>query len=220
MKYQYLQRLIRLIQSSKEVSLARYQHKNRAKLGVFASIFLAILVMSFNIQAEIAYVYDKGKIWTRSGPSKDFRVKHKVLPGTKLDILSENIETGYTQVKDIKGREFWIKSDYLTRTPTANLLLETALNRLDKDNLRSKQEIQKLKREIDSMKSLKEINLNLQSKISNLNIKLEQVELSNNAFSKRFNREIFFAGGATIVVGIILGFLFGGRSKKRNDGWG
>ena len=219
MKYQCLQRRIRAFQILKEVSLSRYQPKNLLKLGMFTSVFFATLIMSFNIQAEIAYVYDKGKIWTRSGPSKDFRVKHKVLPGTKLDILSENIETGYTQVKDIKGREFWIKSDYLTRTPTASLLLETALNRLDKERAQSKQEIQKLQREISSMKSLKEINLNLQSKISNLNIKLEQVELSNNAFSKRFNREIFFAGGATIVVGIILGFLFGGRSKKRDDGW-
>lgn len=195
------------------------QPMNHLKHSILTSIFISFLVISTNIQAEIAYVYDKGKIWTRSGPSKDFRVKLKVLPGTKLDILAENIETGYTQVKDVKGREFWIKSDYLTRTPTANLLLETALNRLDQERSQSKQEIQKLQREISSMKSLKKINLNLQSKISNLNIKLEQVELSNNAFSKRFNRDIFFAGGATIVVGIILGFLFGGRSKKRNDGW-
>ncbi len=216
MKYQCLQRLMQPLQILTEVS----QSMNQSKLGIFSPIILSMLIMSSNIQAEIAYVYDKGKVWTRSGPSKDFRVKYKVLPGTKLDILSENIETGYTQVKDIKDREFWIKSDYLTRTPTANLLLETALNQLDKERAQSKQEIQQLQREINSMKSLKDINLNLQSKISNLNIKLEQVELSNNAFSKRFNREIFFAGGATIVVGIILGFLFGGRSKKRNDGWG
>ena len=172
-----------------------------------------------NLLAETAYVYDKGKVWTRSGPTKDFRVKYKVLPGTKLDVLSENSDTGYTQVKDIKGREFWIKSDFLSRTPTANLLLESALNNLDKERAQSKREIQKLKREINSMKSLKDINQNLQLKISNLNIKLEQVEQSNSAFSKRFNRDIFFSGGATIVTGIILGLLFGGRSKKRNDGW-
>ncbi len=190
-----------------------------SKINNFIPIFLSLLFFSGYIQAQVAYVYDKGKIWTRSGPSKEFRVKHKVLPGTKLDILSENTDSGYTQVKDIKGREFWIKSNYLTKTPTASLLLENALNRLDKERSQSTQEIQKLQREINAMKPLKEINLNLQSKISNLKIKLEQTELSNNAFSKRFNREIFFAGGATILVGIILGLLFGGRSKKQNDGW-
>ncbi|MFT6732591.1 MAG: SH3 domain protein [Polaribacter sp.] len=192
----------------------------QTKISIFTAILFSILVISTNIQAEIAYVFDKGKIWTRSGPSKDFKVKHKILPGTQLDVLSENTETGYTQVKDIKGREFWIKSGYLTSTPTASLLLESALNRLDKVTLKSTQDIQILKREIREMQSLKEINQKLQSKIFNLNIKLEQVEQSNSAFSKRFNREIFFAGGLTILVGMIFGWLFGGRSKKRNDGWG
>ncbi|MGB0495094.1 MAG: hypothetical protein ACPGJI_01965 [Kangiellaceae bacterium] len=186
----------------------------------FAQITMFLLLLtSHSLIAEVAYVYDKGKIWTRSGPSKDFRVKYKVLPGTQLEILSENTDTGYSQAKDIKGREFWIKSDYVTKTPTANLLLENALNNLDRVTAQSKQEIQKLKREIGEMKSLKEINQNLQLKISNLNIKLEQLEQTNKAFKKGFDREMYFAGGLTILVGIIFGFLFGGRTKKRNDGW-
>ena len=63
-------------------------------------VVLFSIFFGTSLLAETAYVYDKGKVWTRSGPTKDFRVNYKVLPGTKLDILSENSDTGYTQVKD------------------------------------------------------------------------------------------------------------------------
>lgn len=169
--------------------------------------------------AESAYVYDKQKVWTRKGPSKDFGVKIKVLPGTRVDILSVNTETGFTQVKDVKGREFWIQTAYLSKTPTANLQLESALQENQKIRQDSKRQIDELKKRVTSLESLESINQNLQGQLSKLKVSMEQLEQSNIALTSRFNREVFFAGGLTVIGGLLVGLILGSRGRKQKDGW-
>ncbi len=165
-------------------------------------------------------MYDKAKVWSRKGPSARFSVQYKHLPGTKLEIVGENEETGFTQVRDRKQRVFWMKSEYLTTTPTANILLDDALNRIDKSAELHQREVQSLKKQIDELKPLDVDNRELQSKIAKMALELERLTLSNNAMSGRFFREIFLAGGLTVLVGMLLGWIFGARRKKRNDAWG
>jgi uncharacterized protein YgiM (DUF1202 family) len=76
------------------------------------------------------YVLDQKKIWTRAGPSSEYRIRYTVLPGTALKVLLRNETTGYTQVKDQKNRKFWIKNRYLTSTPPKHFLLEKSLKDL------------------------------------------------------------------------------------------
>ncbi len=186
------------------------------------NLFIAFCLLGLGVcplSAKTVYVYDKAKLWSRTGPSNEFKVYLKLLPGTRLEVISENSETGYTQVKDIKQREFWIRSDYLTATPTANILLGDALSKIEKLTQRHKTNIQKLERRIKTMQPLENINQKLQSKIATMDIELEGLKQSNAAISSRFNREVYFAGGITIVVGILFGWVFGLRGRKRNDAW-
>lgn len=183
------------------------------------SIFCLLGLVCCPISAKTAYVYDKAKLWSRTGPSNEFKVYLKLLPGTQLEILAENPETGFTHVRDLKQREFWIKSEYLSATPTANIQLEDALNKIEKLSQQHKTNIQSLERKIKTMQPLENINQKLQSKIAKMDIELERLKQSNTAISSRFNREVFFAGGITVIVSLFFGWLFGLRGRKRNDAW-
>ena len=188
--------------------------------SIFCLLGLVCLpILSQTVSAKTVYVYDKAQLWSRTGPSSEFKVYVKLLPGTRLEVLSENTETGYTQVRDAKQREFWIKSDYLTVTPTANILLNDALNKIEKLSTQHEINIKALERRIKTMQPLENINQKLQSKIATMDIELERLKQSNDAISNRFNREVFFAGGITIIVGILFGWVFGLRGRKRNDAW-
>jgi len=169
--------------------------------------------------AQTVYVYDKAKLWTHTGPSNEYKVAKELSPGTRLEVMTVNTETGYTQVKDIKQREFWIKSEYLTATPTANILLDDALNKIKQLSQQHQTKVQALERRIKSMQPLENINQKLQSKIAEMDIDLERLNQSNEAISSRFNREVFFAGGLTIIIGIVFGWVFGLRGRKRNSAW-
>lgn len=183
-------------------------------LGLFC-----LLVLAKTVSAKTVYVHDKEKLWSRTGPSNEFKVFVKLLPGTRLDVLGENTETGYTQVKDIKQREFWIKSEYLTAMPTANIQLDNARSEIKKLSQQHKTKVQALDKRIKTMQPLENINQNLQTKIAGMNLEMEQLKQSNSAMSTRFYRDVFFAGGITIIAGILFGWFFGSRGRKRNSAW-
>jgi len=183
------------------------------------SALCLICISSLPVFSATVYVYDKAKLWGHTGPSNEYKVYIKLLPGTKLEVISENTQTGFTQVKDRKQRQFWVKSEYLTSTPTANILLNDALNKIDSSAAAHQLSEQALERQITTMKPLQEINQTLQSKIAKMQLELEQLSLANSAISGRFYRELFFAGGVTVLVGIFLGWIFAARGKKRNDAW-
>jgi len=183
------------------------------------SILYIICVVSLPISAKSVYVYDKAKILGRSGPSDSYRGVINFLPGTKLEIIGENVETQYTQVRDQKEREYWIKTEYLTPTPTSNILLAQALKRIEKSTQAHQEKVQELSRKIKTMEPLEKINQNLQSKISAMDIEMEQLKLANSALKGGFDRDMYFAGGITIIIGIILGWIFSSRSGKRESSW-
>ena len=181
-------------------------------------VFLVSTWLSFSLNAESAYIYDKDKpLWSLAGASKDFRVEFKYPPGTKLQIIAGEVENGYTHVIDAKGRKSWIPSNYLL--PSANVFLDKALDDIEKQKSIHQRELKRLQAELSAKAPLEKINQKLQSKIARMQIELNILKQSNSAISNRFNREVFFAGGLTIFIGILFGWIFGVRGRKRNDAW-
>jgi len=183
--------------------------------------YILCLVSLINLSAisKNVYVYDKAKVWSRTGPSDGFKVQYKLLPGTKLEVIGEDLETSYTQVRDLKQRVFWMKSEYLSSTPTANILLEDALNTIDKSAQSHQREVLSLEKQIVAMKPLESSNRELLARLAEMELEIERLTLSNNAMSGRFFREIYLAGGVTVLVGMFLGWIFGARRKKRSNAW-
>lgn len=182
-------------------------------------LFVPLLMASFFASAEGAYIYDKDRgLWSRTGPSKEHKVAKKYPPGTKLQIIEGQTENGFTQVMDKNGYKSWILSNYLL--PSANIHLDQALIDIAQLKLTHQAEIKRLQSELSARAPLEKTNQNLQAKIAKMQIELDQLTQSNDVISSRFNREVFFAGGLTIFVGILFGWVFAARGRKRNDAWG
>jgi len=182
-------------------------------------LFIPLLIASFFVSAESAYIYDKDRgLWSRTGPSKEYKVSKKYPPGTKLQIVDGKTENGFTQIMDKNGFKSWILSNYLL--PSANINLDKALVEIEQLKLTHQAEIKRLQAELSARAPLEETNRNLQAKIAQMQIELDQLTQSNDVISSRFNREVFFAGGLTIFIGILFGWVFAARGRKRNDAWG
>lgn len=190
------------------------------------AIYLMLLIATFFISpatnAESAYIYEQEQIqdrgiWTRTGPSKEYKVSNRYLPGTKLSIIAGTATNGYTQVIDSRGRESWIRSSALN--PTSNVLLDQARLEIAESKQNHEDEIKALQAELSARAPLEKMNQTLQSKIAEMQFELENLRQSNQAMSAGFDRDTYFAGGVTVIVGLLLGWLFGLRGRKRNSAW-
>ncbi|MBV1907884.1 MAG: hypothetical protein KUG78_01095 [Kangiellaceae bacterium] len=187
------------------------------KLIISILIVLGV-VASFSTLANNAYIYDKSKIiWSLKGPSKEFSVAVKYPPGTKLTSIAGTENNGYTQVVDSRGRKSWVISSLLL--PTANILLDQTRIEISALKVEHGKQVRELQSELAARAPLEKMNETLQSNIAGMQVELEQLRQSNSAMSNRFNREVYFAGGITVIVGILFGWIFGLRGRKRNSAW-
>ncbi len=186
-------------------------------------VFLAMIsLLLFNAPAfaETAYIDDKTKIWSRTGPSNAFKVKYKLAPGTKFDILQKDEASGFVQIRDESGRVSWLNPQYLSKTPTAGLLLSGAQSKIQKLQEEHALKVQSLERQLNELQPLQGTNQNLQGDLAKLNATYEQLSQENQIHRGRFKREVFFSGAVVFVAGMLLGWILsklGGR--KRNDSW-
>jgi len=81
---------------------------------------------------EVRYVTDQMWLQLRSGPSSGHRILQTLKTGTSLTILEEDKEKGYTHVQTSRGKEGWVLTRYLVRTPIARIRLAKAEETLSK----------------------------------------------------------------------------------------
>lgn len=92
---------------------------------------LALLALSIVVPVEAAtmYISDALTVPMRRGPSTSHRILHAGLPaGTALEVIGEDRDAGFTQVRTPNGTEGWVPTQYLTAEPIARDRL-TAANR-------------------------------------------------------------------------------------------
>lgn len=80
--------------------------------------------------AESVWVSDRFEVMLRTGPSTSNAIQLMVNSGTELEVLAEDAESGYTQVRTNGGTEGWVLSRYLMPEPSAREQLETLTQQL------------------------------------------------------------------------------------------
>jgi len=93
--------------------------------GVFVSLSAA---------AQSAWVSDEFEVTLRTGPSTDNAIQLMVSSGTRLEILEEDAESGYTKVRTAGGTEGWMLTRYLMREPSAREQLQMLTKQLTNAN--------------------------------------------------------------------------------------
>jgi len=96
-------------------------------------IFLTLVIFFSAIstaQAETRYIEDQLKLPMRTGQGLKYSIARMIPSGTEVEILEQNEETGYSHIRTPGGKEGWVLSRYLMKTPAARERLADAEKKL------------------------------------------------------------------------------------------
>ncbi|SFC44601.1 TIGR04211 family SH3 domain-containing protein [Pseudoalteromonas denitrificans] len=167
-----------------------------------------------------AYVIDSLYIYMHAGAGKNFRILGSINAGTELNLLEQNDDSGYSKVKDTKGRTGWIDKRFISKTPGLAFqnqeLVESITN--IQNELRNMQ-IQAPKMEQKSALLLTK-NTELQSKINILQQKIDQQNSLKQATSEKEKKQLLLYGGGIAFTGLLIGVLLTLMlSRRKRTGW-
>ncbi len=198
--------------------------------------FVAILlfVSATPVWAQSAWVTDQFEITLRTGPSTSNAIRLSLSSGSRLEILEEDADSGYTRVRTSGGTEGWVLTRYLMNEPSAReqltelttqlssasdegATLATQLTAIRGEYREAEQQIGRLEREKEGLQAdLDEIRrtaanvLAIDSQNDELQEKLTNAEIDID----RLNEEVrvltgqstrsWFITGALVLVGGIV----------------
>ncbi|GAV20195.1 SH3 domain-containing protein [Mariprofundus micogutta] len=204
-------------------------------------LFAIIAILSFTClaQAETRYIVDQAKLPMRSGEGTGFKIIKMLPSGMAVEVLEQS-QTGYSRVRARDGKEGWILSRYLMKTPAARDRLqafEKELSQLshlkqknaaaDKENRRLQAENENLKKEIQHIRKtaanaveVAEQNLALKEEAAAAKQALFDLEQQTVDIRSGAQQRWFLMGGGAIVAGVILGLLLPYMGARRKRRWG
>lgn len=127
-------------------------------LGLVASVPLVA-------HAETAYITEKLEVPVRSGESREYRIIRYLQAGAQVEML-QTYESGYTRIRDERGREGFVLGRYLVdRAPSFVIA-----GRLEAEVAKQKETIKRLEQDIEA--------LTAQNKSSNESIRVAKDQLA------------------------------------------
>ena len=97
--------------------------------------------------------------------------------------------------------------------------LAAALLQIEQMKADHQQQVAALKQSLNSANAIVEKSKSFQNQISELQTVNSRLTQQNELFKDRFSQESFLAGAAAIIVGILIGVIFGRISKRKRSGW-
>ena len=135
------------------------------------SLFVTVPLLAF---AETAYITERLEIPVRSGETRDHKIIRFLQAGSKIEILKKH-ESGYSEIKDERGREGFVLGRYLVDQAPSFVIA----GRLDAQITEQKETIKRLRQDVNA--------LTTQNKIASATVKkikeqLAQKEAEYNQF--------------------------------------
>ncbi len=131
----------------------------------------------------------------RSGKGNSQRIVRQLKSGTRLERMDSDKESGYTQVRTGTGQEGWVLTRYLRSSPTAQLQLPAAQQKLDRSETQRREiqtqldevrkEKQSLQRELNELQSSNRSQQNQLSRITKLSSNTIQVDEENQQLKQQ-----------------------------------
>ena len=211
----------------------------------------AFLMFSFASKAQVRYVTDDFEIMLRTGPSIQNKIVKPLGSGTKLDIVNEESDNGYSLVQTQQGEQGYVLTRFLSSSPSARsrlAYLEDQLQKLrskpgelqtlladSQDENRSlislntqlstdlkstKDELDEIKRVSSNAVELAQRNNELEEKVHQLILQLDDVRMQNESIEDQQAQRWFMIGGAWLAFGLFLGWLLSIYRRPRRNSWG
>lgn len=201
-----------------------------------AALFTAFAVAwsTSGFAASTAYITDDLEVTLRTGTSTKHGIVRVLPTGSRLTVVENDADSGYSRVRTEAGAEGWVLTRYLVNSPPAKVRLGTVEAQLEqareqlnaaKAQLQEStskvtalgqtreqfaQENTKLKRELEEIRRTSSNTLKIADENRQLNRRLAEMEneamllRQDNATLKDRSRRDWFVVGAIVVVGSML----------------
>ena len=181
-------------------------------------LLLLTIFLSSSASALTRYVSDDLFTYVHSGPGTKYKIVGSVDAGEKIKVLDTNGNTGFTHIKDLKGRTGWINSKYVSNQPGLQ-------ERFEKLEIRFAKLDTQLREAQDNLKSYDGQIRVLENTNAKLNKELQQVQILNSELSEQLDTERIdlllrwftyggIVGGVGLLLGLILPSLVSDRKKR------
>ncbi|AUI85254.1 arylsulfatase [Vibrio azureus] len=199
---------------------------------LFITVLFALLAVPTALAAD-RYISDDLFTYMHSGPNNTYRIMGSVNAGEKVKLLQVNKDTGYTQVRDSRGRTGWVQSKLVTNQES----MAIRLPRTEKELEEVKKQLANARQNSDTEKaglvqSLENSNnqiSNLEKRYTEISEQLTSVETENRKLRAKLDTQkqdmfmkYFAYGGGVAGLGLLLGLLLPSlipRRKKSPAGW-
>jgi SH3 domain protein len=152
-------------------------------IATYTSLYLCCgLVALLGLSAQPAaaatrYISDELTVPVRSGPSNRHRIVHAGLPsGTRMEVLEEDEQAGFSRIQTSNGTEGWIRTQYLVAEPIAKLKLSAAQESLRRARAELAAEQAKVQELTQTARQQSSANTSSQQQIERLQSELAEIK--------------------------------------------
>ena len=192
-------------------------------------VLLTTILLALPVSAANNYVADDLYTYMHAGPGTKYKIIGSVNAGEKIKIIQTDKNAGFTQIKDLRGRDGWINSKYTSNKPGLKERLAKLEIEFSKLNTQLRTNKDKANKDIasleDNLKSHSSKVRELENTNTTLNEKLQQVQVLNNNLNEKLDTEKndllmrWFSyggmvGGIGLLFGLMLPSLIPSRRKK------
>lgn len=136
-----------------------------------------LVIISPQVLAATVYISDTLTVPLRSGPSGSHRILNQGLPsGTILEVISVDEEAGFTQIKNQRGTQGWVRTQYLVNSPVAKVRLQQANRRITRLEKSLSEAEAKIKQLDSTSKTQRSANNAATDKIASLEEEFGQIQ--------------------------------------------
>lgn len=195
---------------------------------IHKKVTITLAVISLYSSAFAAnYVSNDLFTYTHSGPGSKYKILGVVNAGEKISVLDRS--SGFTQIRDTKGRKVWINSKYvsnqvglkeqLEKLKIQYSKLDEKLNSFEDEANKNKLNLEKdLNSNINQVEKLKETNTLLNKQLKEVQEKNDSLnDLLDNEKNELLMRWFSYGGivaGLGLFVGLVLPSLIPSRKKR------
>ena len=177
---------------------------------LFITVLFTLLAVPTALAAD-RYISDDLFTYMHSGPNNTYRIMGSVNAGEKVKLLQVNKDTGYTKVRDSRGRTGWVQNKFVTSQESmANRLprIEKELEEVKKQlaNARQNSDTEKAGL-VNSLETRNQQISDLEKKYSEISDQLTSVETENRKLRAKLDTQkedmfmkYFAYGGIFMVV--------------------
>lgn len=189
----------------------------------FAALLCCSSFLSFAQEAELSttagYISEDLIVYMHTGAGKNYRILGTVTSGEKVQLTGQT-NNDYSQIITDKDRTGWIESKHVSTTPGMRYVIADLNEKLasfqgEKSTLTN--QLNAARSQVDALKSER---IDLQDKISTLNVDLTQTKSQLKNQDTDIKKQWFFNGAMVLGVGLLLGLVLPRLAARRKTGMG